>query len=1409
MEAVAAPAARRGAERSRPIDAFALAVLAYVPFLLSSPGKVAIDTKQYLYLDPGRLLSRAPYMWDPHVGFGTVPHQGIGYLFPMGPFYWLMDAVGVPDWVAQRLWMGTLSLLAALGVRWLLGMLGARRAATLAGTLVYMLTPYQLAYTARFSVILLAWAALPWLVGLTMRAVSDGGWRDPALFALTAMTTGSVNASALVFVLLGPALWLALHACRGKRDALDAARAAARIALLSIGASLWWIVGLRTQGTYGLPVLQLTETLRTASSAASPTDVLRGIGNWIFYGKDALGFSIDQASDYLHDGFVVFVSFAIPVLALVAAGFVRWRHRAFFALLVVIGTVLAVGAWPYDDSTPFGALFKVFANDTAAGLAMRNTGRVVPLVVLGLAGLLAAGITALGTPRRELIAAIVVGALAFAALLPVWRVGYLSRHLERPNDIPSYWNDAANALQREGNSTRVLEIPGINFSAYRWGNTVEPVTPGLMDRPYVAREVLPAGTAPSVNLLEALDHRIQEGTFEPATLAPYARLTNVSTVSLRSDLEWERFNAPRPKLLWALLTQPLAPGLESPQVFGKPSANPASKTLPMLDNVELRTSNQLADPPPVALFDVRGAVPIVHTAPSERPVLISGDGDGIVDAMAAGLVDGRQLVLESASLDRRATTQALAAGADLVLTDSNRRRSQHYFSRIRDASGYTERAGHDAPRNDDHFRLEPFPGSSDDARTVVEQRGAQVGATDYVLSADRPANAFDGDARTAWRVAGDAVGDRLVIRPDTPVRTDHVTLAQLASARSIASVRLVFDGGDGLDVNLGPESRTAEGQVVTFPERTIRNLAIEITGLDIPDADPVPRIVGLTEVGLGDAHVKEVVRLPVDVVGSASSRSDGHRLDVVLSRLRYDPGQLQDEELALVRRFVLPTARSFELSGTARIDPNAADDVLDTVLGTTAPGTTFTSSDHLFGDADARASRAFDGDASTAWSPNFGGQTGRFVDVALATPTTVDHLDLTVVADGRHSVPTQFTLDVDGSPARTFTIAPPVDGRRAGTTRTVTVPFTPVTGQRFRLNVDAVRPKLTRVAINRPLVEAPVGIAEVGLTGVPVPAAPATVDTGCRTDLLRIDDTPIAVRVVGPSTDARSGLALAACDGAVALDRGSTTVEAARGLDTGIDLDRMVLSSDRAGRATPPAVLGTPLRAAGATARVVDSSPDSYDVKVRTDGRPFWLVLGESASDGWEATASGAAVGNRQLVNGFANGWLVRPGRAGTITMSLQWTPQRFVWFGIAASIVAIVACLALIVVAWRRRRGAVARSGEVLPDAPTSWSPFAYPGASLSSRALVALAIAAAVGTALFSRPWIGLVVGLVTVAAARINRGRILLTAGAPVALALARITRFDDLAWLAIGLLALDVALWWTRASAREAGIPPSSE
>ena len=102
-----APPAPTTTRPQRALGYALLAGLAYIPVLLTATGRVAADTKQYFYLDPGRLLARAPYLWQGNTAFGTVTHENIGYLFPAGPYYWVTEKLlGMPAWVAQRLWLG-------------------------------------------------------------------------------------------------------------------------------------------------------------------------------------------------------------------------------------------------------------------------------------------------------------------------------------------------------------------------------------------------------------------------------------------------------------------------------------------------------------------------------------------------------------------------------------------------------------------------------------------------------------------------------------------------------------------------------------------------------------------------------------------------------------------------------------------------------------------------------------------------------------------------------------------------------------------------------------------------------------------------------------------------------------------------------------------------------------------------------------------------------------------------------------------------------------------------------------------------------------------------------------------------------------------------------------------------------
>ena len=165
-----------------------------------------------------------------------------------------------------------------------------------------------------------------------------------------------------------------------------------KLAWLSLFISLWWIQGLLVESAYALNLLLYTETLRTVAQASSANEVLRGLGYWFFYGRDKLGSWTESSVAYLRDTWLIIVSYAIPVVAMIAASFVRWRHRAFFIVLALVGVVVAVGPHPYDDPSVFGSLFKSFASESGFGLSLRNTGRAVPLVALGFAVLVGLGV---------------------------------------------------------------------------------------------------------------------------------------------------------------------------------------------------------------------------------------------------------------------------------------------------------------------------------------------------------------------------------------------------------------------------------------------------------------------------------------------------------------------------------------------------------------------------------------------------------------------------------------------------------------------------------------------------------------------------------------------------------------------------------------------------------------------------------------------------------------------------------------------------------------------------------------------------------------------------------------------------------------------------------------------------------
>jgi len=1334
-----------------PLGDVLLAVVSYVPLLLTHRGRLGADTKAYLYLDPAKLMSKAPYLWDPSVGLGTVTHQNIGYLFPMGPYYWLMAELHVPDWIAQRLWFGSIIFLAGLGVRYLLTTLKWEGPGVTVAAFAYALSPYLLHYVYKHSVILLPFTALPWLVAFTARSLRQPGWKHPALFALVALASGGINATSLLLVLIGPGLWL-LHAVFVEHELTIRAAIAPilRIGLLSAVTSLWWVAGLALQGSYGINVLRFTETYTTVSDASTSAEVGRSLGYWFFYGVDTFGPWFKAAATMTQSLPALALSFAVPIVCVACALWVRFRYRLFFVGLALVGLVVSVGSHPIDDPSPYGALFKAFT-DTESGLALRSTPRAIPLLSLALAAFLGSGVAAAARrfPTRRLLFAGVALAMVMANLSPLFMGRFIDPFLERPDDVPDYWHAVGRALDAGDRDTRALEIPGIEFANYRWGASVDPITPGLTDRAYAARELVPYGSNASANLMNAIDTPLQDRSFDPASYAQILRLLGVGDLVVRNDLEYERFRTPRPRPMERWMSE--TPGLGRREAFGPTTPNVATPASPLLDDLELATPDTDPDPPAVSVYPVDDPLPIVRTVPDTGVTILSGDGAGIVTAAEAQRLDPEGLLLYSGTVtgDADAFDRLLRTDPSLVITDTNRKAGRRWGT-TKDNDGYTEMADEVVPPDPSDNRLDLFGDRGTDVQTVAEQDGPVTAtASGYgnplsFTPGDRAVNAVDADPTTAWKVGAfsDVRGEWLELATAKATTPGSLTLTQpdLDTNRFITKVRLTFDEGAPLTVALDDASRTT-GQRIDLGDRSFRTVRITVVATDrgVLGSHKGLSGVGFTTARLGDtAPTTEVIRPPVDLLDAAGTRSDTLNLSYVFHRRTapLDSGAV-DEETALHRRVDLPSARSFDVTGKLRLATDIGDDRLDALLG--VGGATMTSSSGLRGDARSRASKALDADDTTAWQSAIAPGGPQWIDVVAPTPVSGAVDSLTVLADGRHSVPTRAHLEVDGVAQPSFDLPAATDGPR-GTVRRLEFEPQEFSGTQVRLVVDGFRSVTAPDWLTHRPVTLPLGIAEIGsdaLAALPTVTTPRLGE--CRTDLVTVDGAPVPVRATVGDDDAALDSAergelvpfegCPSADGAAAapveLAKGSTRVDTADGRTTGLDVDQLQLASDAAGTVDRPAPPSLDVRSNG---------PVSYTVtpKDRAD-EPYWLILGQSNNDGWHLTVGDTDLGEPTLVNGYANGWLIDPAEVGDApTFHLDWTPQGPVWIALLLSGVGFLLCLVL---ALRPAREAI-RGGTAPLDPqglglldtfgrPVEWVPTAI------------ASVAGALGCAVFVGPW------------------------------------------------------------------------
>ena len=1325
--------------------------LAYIPALLSSPGKMPSDTKLYLYFDPARLTGDALSSWDGRQFAGWVPHQTLSYLWPSGPWYSFFSWIGAPDWIAQRLWLGTLFVFGGLGVRWAGKHLGLPAAGALIAALFYQLSPYVLPYVSRTSAMLLPWAALGWLIGLTIRAATRSRWRDVGVFGLVMVTVAAPNATAILMIAPAPVLWL-LHAAWGRLITWRRAVAtAAKIGGISALMSVWWIAMLSIQGKYGADVLGYSESLQAVSLTSNSAEVLRGMGYWLFYVRDPIGFATTAAFDYMSSGRLIAISFLVLGMGLLGIVGSRWVNRRYAALLVFVGVVLAVGVHPIEDPSP---LMSGFADNSRSSiaLALRSSTRALPLSTLGVALGAGAFVTAMSRTRfrARVLVPYLAGLLAIVNLPVLYQHALVDPNLTRDQDPPAAWTEAADALSAAPAGYRVFQLPGEEFGAFRWGYTVDPPLPGLTTKPLVTRDLLPLGSAGAMDLIYALDNRFQEGTAELTEVAPIARLLGVDTIWLPNDAAFERFRTPRPELISSMFAQDrdgstaggaTGGGLGAPTAFGTPSSN-----VPVLEMVDEQSISSAAIGTPLApveLIPVEDPQPIMRAKTSA--VILAGSGDGVVDAAAAGLLDGSELIRYAADLPAPMTndrgTDAVAEAPRVIVTDSNRDRA-HQWRSAQDVLGFTEDgSGTGVLRFDSADQRTPvFTDPTSDDMTIALQRGplhaaaSAYGSPSAYLPEHRAAMAIDGDPATAWVVGDRYEADGEFLRLDSVSPVSSLTLVQPQDRRNrwITAVDVTDDSGT-YRVVLGDDSRSPSGQVVPLRSASKRvTLTIRATDHALLHPGDGLDAVGFAEIGTGTGATEEIVRVPSNVLPRVGT---AQQLEIVLSRLRTRPTNRwrDDPESHLVRSFTLATDRAVTPTITTRLNLRSDDATIAALLGWT--GTV--ANRRLTGVPAMGGWAATDGDPSTSWVSSFGGAIGSDLTIPLAPSTSLTSLQITQPPGGDHYA-TITEVSITGGAVPQTVDVPPADANGVST-----IDFAAITGASVTLTVTATDDAITTDRRYAEPVRLPVAISEVTGAGITAAALPSRYTSGgCIPDALTIDGKGVGVRVDARVADLFSGrpATTTACDPTpMTFGAGEHILRSAVGLSTGLDIDRVVLRSPAVVRGVTAA---TPHSGAATnpTVTVLDQSPTTRTVQIGPCPTGCWFVFGEGYNVGWIATIGGKSLGAQSQVDGGFNGWYLPPS-ASDRTIMLKFEGQNTLVIGLVLSGLGVLVCLALIV--FDRRRIDAEPADEPRPATlwghPMSDSPYHW-----RSPACASTVAATVIGALVISPVW-GLICGAI----------------------------------------------------------------
>ena len=1190
-------------------------------------GEIVYLTRLDRILDPFTMAARGFDLWNPYWDMGAVQFQQNGYWFPFDLWFGLTNALRIPAWISERLFIYLFIAIALWGFVRLADAFKIGRPSTrIAAGLAYAISPVILSRVGWQSPFAMGVIFLPWALVPLVRASKAGSTRKAAAQSAIALALiGGANAAVTITIFPLPLLYL-LTRSRGPRRAL-----LLRWWILAVPmATLWWLVGLYLFGKFGPDVLQYTESARATTAPTSLFEVLRSTADWVSRlpgGTNPAGFALTLRT--------------VPILAttLVAAvgiaGLARRRlpERTFLISSFLLGVAAVGGGFGGLFGNPATAQYQDLLD--GALNAFRNVYKFQAYITLPLAFGVAhvlAGILDTKVMRnqaffRRSLAGVAITVLVLASW-PLWR-NSLTRG-PGATQIPAAWVEA-NSWLSENSPGRTLVLPGIPDADFEWGFTAQIPIQWGSDVTWATRSQAPLSGLEVVEYLDATETAIEQGG--NTGLVEYLRRGGFTAVVVPNDQRSQDYGAPPPERVRHAMT---ASGFTVAAGFGDRSYG-------------------YGDLQQVEIYSVPGGA-VATTYAESSLTWLSGD-------IASTLSIPKAVFGDRPYLLTRDRIPSPLLPSQWIVTDGNQASTIDYGlnrnnrSYIHGLNNDVVPAGQD-PASRTYQKLDGF--SSVTASSV----GPGMFLAD-IPSFD-PANIFDGDPTTWWvprriEVNGfNAWGptDPFVeAKFTTPTLLNHLEAALYIGPYATLSpidITVRTDAGEATTTLL-PIQATQPLNVVPGVTESVEVSIARSSYLAIDD------VIGIRELTLPGTPVTPRLVVPSQLTSQFSTPGTPDPAWVFTrNRAATSPVVSLNSEPEIAREFTVPKDGKFKLFATASATKGQQ---LLRWLGTTP---TFSiTADSTWGENPKAGPRNLvDRDSTTHWRSGTditeaGGSA--LINMKWNEPRTISSLVL-VRSEGE-AMPSEVILYAGA------------DARRAPVAADGIVTFEPVTTDSL-----SIRLAYAPIPINDNVSSRVMGFRSIDVSsvadlypGAVDRSAPyvATCDAGPR---VAIGSTSVSYSVATTAGALIDGtpVNLTPCinDG-VELTAGTTLLDALSGTSL-VTIDQLVLGNSP----TTGVPAGVPR----------DLSIDQWGTNDRTVtiaiGDEGLLVVNEAFNDGWEATLNGTKI-TALKIDGWRQAFVLPAGDGGTV--HLRYAPDRIFKIG---TIFGLFTLLAVFVMAlWPDRK--------------------------------------------------------------------------------------------------------------------------